>query len=258
MRRIDVADINLLSMKVPIMSISISEIDIASMLQRFDTRSPEKLIRALAEEFVRLHRAHTRLEARLATMETLSAVADQLLDSANRSFDYPKTVKIDAAASSIELVGVHQLEHTSDGMPFRWTGPERHFSIQFFVSRRQPAIFNLRFGRFFADVPVEQLRAFVDGDEVPLSISGAEGGYEARGELPPREKLGGTVLTFVVPALAAPSAKGYDDVRLLGLLFVELAVAVSPEIGNDERTLLDDVLRTGTSEFSERPSVKVG
>jgi len=158
-------------------------------------------------------------------METLSTISDHLLSNANSSFDYPKTVTIDATSSSIELIGVHQLEHASDGMPFRWTGPDRHFSIQLFISRREPATFKLHFGKFFAEAPVEQLRAFVDGKEVLLSISGTPGHYQARGELAPREQMGGSVLTFIVPALDSPGTHGGNDIRLLGLQFIELHVA---------------------------------
>jgi len=203
---------------------SVSDSDIESVLQRLDIRSPERLIRALAEELVRINRAHATLETRVSMMETLSAASDRLLASAEAYFDYPKTVRIDASGSSTELLGFYQLEYAQDSAPTRWTGPERHFSIQFFVSRQAPTPFDLLFGKFFVEDPVDQLRAFVDGEEIPLAVSGAVGRYVASGELPPRKHIGGTVLTFVVPSLDSPASKGSEDKRVLGLLFIALTV----------------------------------
>ncbi len=211
------------------MPTSNSEVDITCLLQRFDRRSPDTLIRALAKEFVSLHRAHARLTARVAAMETLGAVADRLLTGAEAPFDYPKTLRIDAGGSTSELIGFHQLEYDDEGLPYRWTGPERQFSVQMFVSRRTPAAFELSFGKFFADSPVEQLRGFVDGEEVPLMIRFGAQGYEARGEMPPRQQAGCTVLTFLVPVMGSPAASGSTDRRALGLQFAGLSVTCGVE-----------------------------
>ena len=182
-------------------------------------------MRTLAEELVRLQQAFAALEARVVAAEGLAAFADNLLKGAETPIDYPATLRIDPTNSTSEMIGFHQLEYDHEGMPYRWTGPERHFSFQMFISRIAPATFNLHFGKFFASAPVEHLRGFVDGEETALSIRRAGKGYEARGEMPARHQAGGTVLSFVAPAVESPLQRGLPDNRLLGMLFLGLRVA---------------------------------
>lgn len=180
---------------------------------------------SLAEEFARLHRIIGRLEARLATMEMLNAVADRLLAEGERDVAPPPArSKISAADSFPESAGFYGLEYDEKGRAFRWTGPDRNFWLQLFVDRSAPASFVLSFLDFFSNDPIERLRAFVDGDEVQLSVRRNADGYEAVGPLPMRDDAGGTVLTFVIPSLASPAARERPDSRMLGMRFLALSV----------------------------------
>ena len=199
--------------------------DVASVLRRLDRRSTEAFMHSLAEEFARLYRIIGRLEARLATMETLNAVADRLLSEGERDVvPLPSNLKVNAADSFPKSAGFYGLEYDEKGRAFRWTGPDRNFWLQLFVDRGAPASFALSFLDFFSNDPIDRLRAFVDGDEVPLSFRRNAEGYEAIGPLPIRSDAGGTVLTFVIPSVVSPAAKVRPDSRMLGLRFLGLSV----------------------------------
>ena len=199
------------------------------ILQRLDRSSADALVRSLADELARLHRQQAVLTARLAAMESLQTMADRILDAGEGGeVRYAERARIDAAHSFLDTVGFHALEQDENGMPYRWSGPERTFAISIFVDRRRPMAFALCFGRLYSDAPLELLRAFVDGEDAGLSIARLPNRYEARGLLPPREEPGATVLTFVVPEMQSPADGGLADERQLGLSFECLCVDPLP------------------------------
>jgi hypothetical protein len=206
--------------------------DLTAVLQRIDSRSPDAFIHSLAEEISRLHGAVAALEGRLAVMETLAAMADRVVaDFPDTQPEFPARMEIEAGDSPLDMVGFHELEYDERGKAYRWTGPERHFSFQFFLDRRASAAFSLTYREGFADEPPELLRSFVDGKEVAITVKRAPEGYVASGAMPPRQDGGGTVLTFVVPSVLSPSARGQSDARLLGLKFLKLVVEPAAKTG---------------------------
>jgi hypothetical protein len=199
---------------------------LAAVLKRIDRTSADSLIQSIAGEFVRLQNANAALEARLAAMESLNALADRLLsDTPTPQPVYSSRVDIDAASAFLDAVGFHALELDPKGAAFRWSGPQRQFSFHLFVDRSRPAAFVLSFDGLYAESPVETLRGFVDGEEIALSFGRAGDVIEARGEAPSRSEGGGTTLTFLVPRLASPGDRGLNDRRQLGLSFRRLVIA---------------------------------
>jgi hypothetical protein len=199
---------------------------LAAVLKRIDRTSADSLIQSIAGEIVRLQSANAVLEARLAAMESLNALADRLLSEPSSAPQpvYASRVEIDAASAFLDAVGFHALELDPNGAPFRWSGPQRQFSFHLFVDRSRAAAFTLSFDGLYAEGPVEGLRGFVDGEEIALSFARAER-VEARGELPIRREGGGTTLTFLAPRLASPGDRGLNDRRQLGVCFRRLAIA---------------------------------
>ncbi len=68
------------------------------------------------------------------------------------------------------------------------------------------------------------LACLVDGAPVDLIVKSVIGGFEATGLMPPRKDSGGSVLTFICPAVESPAALGFADQRQLGLSFRLLTV----------------------------------
>jgi hypothetical protein len=202
------------------------EVALAAVLKRIDRSSADALIQSIAGEIVRLQNANAALEARLAAMEQLNAMADRLLDdAATAALIYSSQVNIDAESAFLDALGFHALEYDNARAGFRWSGPQRHFSFHVFVDRSQTLVFALSFDGFYAESNVESLRAFVDGEETPLTFARVGELVEASGALPTRSGAGGTALTFLVPRVASPADRGGSDKRQLGLSFRRLVVA---------------------------------
>ena len=198
----------------------------SSIVQRFDRSSPDALLKSIAKELVRLGQANVLLEARLAAMESLQAIADRIAagEEGDVASHYPSHVSIDAANSYLGALGFYEVEHDHNGVPYRWSGPERQFSFQIFVDRRESARFTLKFGQIYANAPLEGLLCFADGERVELTVKRVAAGHEAKGLLPLRKDSGGSVLTFLCPATESPEERGFADRRQLGISFRVLTV----------------------------------
>jgi len=202
------------------------DLDEASVLRRFDRSSPDALLKSIAREIVGLRRAQAEVAAKMEAFASLQAAADRIAaaEADVRGACAPSRVVIDAAQSFQGATGFYELEHDPDGQPFRWTGPDPRFSLEFFVNRKTPAKFVLRFGPLFTGGSPRGLLCFVDGEPTPVKLQAATTCFEAIGVLPPRGDAGGSVLSFVCPQMGSPAAQGLDDARMLGLLFRRLTV----------------------------------
>ena len=69
------------------------------------------------------------------------------------------------------------------------------------------------------------LRAAADGAALAIEVEeAASGGFVARGVLPARAGAGLTTLRFTCPKVGSPRDEGFNDERVLGLLFFRLEV----------------------------------
>lgn len=216
------------------------ESSVESILARFDKTTPQSLLVSIATELHRLEQMNALLLARLSAMESLQVIFDRIsaAGSGAEMAAYPKKIVFDAAYSIPGAWGFYGLEYDGSGSPHRWTGPDRKFSFQFFVDRKCEAEFTLRFRRLYADSAVEEIRCFADGDELDVRLSATQGGYILSGTIPRREMDGGTVLTFVCPAVSSPAAMGRGkDIRMLGLSFQSLKITALAQPVSDSETL---------------------
>jgi len=202
------------------------DFDEDSILRRLDQTSPDALLKSIATELARLAQANNQLYSRLAAMESLQRIADRIAagDRTEISDEYPSRININADNATLDSFGFYKLEYSGRGRPFRWSGPDPQFSFVFFIDRKSPVHFELEFGKIYADAPVEELTAYADGEPIELDVQGQLDSYRARGVLPPRRNLGGSVLTFVCPKMESPKTRGFGDSRLLGVLFLTLSV----------------------------------
>jgi hypothetical protein len=207
------------------------DLDESAVLRRFDRSSPEALLKSIAREIVNLRRGQAELAVKMEVFASLQAAADRIVaaETDARGASYPSRVVIDPAQSFQGSMGFHELEHDPDGHPFRWTGPDPRFSFEFFINRKTPARFVLRFGPLFTGGSPVGLLCFIDGEPAPVKLQAATTCFEAVGVLPPRRDSGGSVLSFVCPQMGSPASQGLDDARMLGLLFRRLTIESMPE-----------------------------
>ena len=220
---------------------SVADPEVEALLGRFDRSSAQTLLVSLANEFLRLERAHNSLASRVKSMEALQSAIDRVVAARidAPAADFPKKARFLPEDSLQEAAGFYNLEHDPTGRGYRWTGPEPHFSFPFFLDRRAPARFRLTLGGLAKSIPIEAMRCFVDGEEVAGAISQAGDGWEITGTLPQKDDSAGTVLTFACPFTASPAeTEGSADTRKLGVIFRALLVeaeTTSPASQADNR-----------------------
>jgi hypothetical protein len=203
----------------------------AAIFEQFDRSSPDGLLRSIAKEFARLSDANARLAARVSALEAVSAFSDRIAAGEVEEIGavYPSSVHIGADEMYRDAVGFHRVEYDDIGRPFRWSGPDRQFSFQFFIDRKRSARFIMRFDGLFAAAPVEQIACLVDGEPTALQLRRNGDALEATGSMASRSDRGGSVLTFVAPRVETPESRGLPDSRPLGLCFRWLKVETEAE-----------------------------
>ena len=184
------------------------------MLKEFDRSSPDRLLRSIAAELARLRTALARCDERLAAIET-EAPPPAL----------PHGVTIDAEDTPDCGQGFYQLERNGEGVPMRWTGPNPDFGFEIAIDRASACPFALHFLKLYAPAAPSDLRAAADGAALAINVEeAAGGGFFARGVLPARAGAGLTTLRFTCPKVGSPRDEGFNDERVLGLLFFRLEV----------------------------------
>lgn len=201
--------------------------DREARLQKLLERRGEDLVRGLIEEFGRLHREVASLKRELTALSAYQAAHDRqlVIDAAvTKIFYMPRAVSIEADQNLRSQDGFYPLEHTSDGIPFRWTGPSPQFSFDLFVDRS--SFVELRLDALNCiDFEVQgNIALLVDGESVPTHVEREDLRIGVTAVLPPRSGNETTNLVFVLPAALVPP--GPEDTRALGLAFSRLRVAV--------------------------------
>lgn len=188
-------------------------------------RGPE-LLQGLVDELMTLHQLCGelgRLVQHLQIQQDLSRHLFILEDVANPVLRLPTGLDIYAAQLLDPRDGFHGLEYGDDGVPFRWTGPQRHFSFRVNVDRKTPLLVELDVAMLMDEARQRDLQLLVDGNifAVPLERVGSR--HVGRALLPPAERQAMTVLTFVVPTTLRVGSDAADQ-RELGLAFRRLAI----------------------------------
>jgi hypothetical protein len=135
----------------------------------------------------------------------------------------PKSVTIEADQMLRPHDGFYPVEYTSEGIPFRWTGPSVQFCFSVFVDRSAGADVNLLALTSIDFELQKNLTLIADGETVPVEVVPEPSGFAITAFVPPRPDRGVTSLVFVLPAVLAPP--GGTDARQLGIAFARLSVA---------------------------------
>jgi hypothetical protein len=210
--------------------------DVGKILARLDRSSPEALLNSIAQELLRLHQAFDVLVARMHALEITQTTYDQMITSSEAiAFGpLPRTALIDASFSLSTESGFYPLEYDNLGVPYRWTGPEPTFLFEVFIDRLEPATIRMRYSKGRFDQARRPVPCYVDGREIATALVEVDGEFEVRGIMPPRDLVGGTIVSFVCPGVSVPSADGKsEDIRALGLVFRWLRIDAAPNVSSE-------------------------
>jgi hypothetical protein len=203
-------------------------------LQKLLEKRGQDLVRGLIDEFRTLNRDVVSLKRELAALADYHAARDRLLaieTAAARILRLPRVVSIEADQNLRFQDGFYALEHTSDGTPFRWTGPSPQFSFDVFVDRTNVVQLKLE-ALSCIDFEIQKnISLLADGDSIPVTVERTEFGFEATATLPPRDGHDATGLVFLLPSALVPP--GSEDTRALGLAFRRFSAVAVGAGGHD-------------------------
>jgi hypothetical protein len=199
--------------------------DIGERLRHLQGKCPEELIQEFSGEFELLHRELAALKSEVAALANYNASRGLHLEppALMPVPSLPQRVAIEADQMLRAHDGFYGIEHTSDGIPFRWTGPSVQFCFSVFVDRSNGA--DLRLSALSSiDFDLQKdVSLIVDGETVPVNVEADDTGFSIVAYLPPREDRGATGLVFVLPQVLTPP--GGADPRPLGIAFARLLVS---------------------------------
>ncbi len=203
-------------------------------LQRLLDLRGQDLIKGIIEEITGLNREIVALRRELAALTSYQASRDRWLaieTEQARIRLLPKAVTIEADQALRFQDGFFPVEHTSDGTPFRWTGPSPQFSFDIFIDRSREVEVRLDVLNCIDFDAQKNISLLVDGESTPVTINEAEPGFIATAILSPREGKDGTNLVFLLPTTIVPP--GTEDKRALGVAFTKfsaIAGIVAPRL----------------------------
>jgi hypothetical protein len=189
-----------------------------------EMRGPD-LVGALVKELGELHRQVAQLQREMAAYRDYQAARDRwlVIDTVQKSrAQLPRFVTIDASQSLHPRQGFYGLEYGAKGTPFSWTGPSQNFSFDIFVDRSQGANLELRALSCINFEKQKDIRLFVNGETVPVTVTKNGHGLLLNAHLPARDDDRATNLIFFVPEVMKPP--GGADKRVLGIAFHSLNV----------------------------------
>jgi hypothetical protein len=198
----------------------------ADIWQALRTKRGPELVKGLVDELAALHQLCNelgRLIQQLQIQQSFSGHLFALEDASNAGARLPTQLHIYAAQLLEPQEGFYSLEYEDDGVPFRWTGPQRHFSFRVNIDRQMPLVIELEV-RWLMDEPRQRdLNLLVDGHIFPFRLMPGGPGFIGRTVLPATDRQAMTNLTFVVPATVRLGF-GAADQRELGIAFRKLAI----------------------------------
>jgi hypothetical protein len=184
----------------------------------------EGLVQELTDEIALLNRELAALKSEVAALADFRSSRGLVLEplAATAAPSLPRKATIEADQMLRPHDGFYGVERTSDGMPFRWTGPSVQFCFNVYVDRSNGADLRL-FALTSIDFEVQKKIVLIaDGETLPVNVEPESGGFAVTAFLPARADQGSTGLVFVLPAVLPPA--GSTDGRLLGLAFGRLSI----------------------------------
>jgi len=200
-------------------------VDAGERLKDVSAKHEEGLVQELTDEIASLNRELVALKSEVAALSDFRSSRGLVLEppTVKAGPSLPRTVMIDANQMLRPHDGFYGVEHTSDGTPFRWTGPSVQFCFNVYVDRSNGADLRL-FALTSIDFEIQKKIVLIaDGETLPVNVEPDGGGFAVTAFLPARADQGATGLVFVLPAVLTPP--GGADGRALGLAFAHLSIA---------------------------------
>jgi hypothetical protein len=194
--------------------------DMDTRVRKLLEKSGLEFAEGVAEEFGELHRQIAALKRELAALTAYQASRDRSLivqSTIAKITELPHNVVVEPDQMLRSQDGFYPLEHTSDGVPFRWTGPEPQFSFDVFIDRTQGAEARLEVLNCIDFEVQKAIALLADGESVPVTLEQTGTGFVATAALPPRAVANATNLIYMLPATLMPL--GSKDTRALGVAF---------------------------------------
>jgi hypothetical protein len=188
-------------------------------------RGPE-LVKGLVDELAALHQLYGEIGRSIQQLQIQRNFTEHLLaleDVSNCGPRPPAQLDIYAAQLLEPQEGFHGLEYDDNGVPFRWTGPQRHFSFRVSIDREMPLAVELDVMCMMEEQRQRDLNLLVDGSLFPCRLQREGSGYVGRALLPAAAGQATATLTFIVPATLRPDPATRDQ-RELGVAFRKLAI----------------------------------
>lgn len=201
-------------------------------LQQLLAKRGQELVRGLIDEVTNLHREIAGLRRELAALSDYQGMRDRwlVLDGmASRPLRLPRVAIMEPDQLLRPRDGFYPQEYTSNGTPFRWTGPTPQFSFDVFVDRSLGADLKLEALNCIDYERQSKLSLLADGEQVPLEVAPEGSGFVATAALSKRDDARSSNLIFVLPAVLPPPES--SDPRVLGIAFGRLTVAARSEKG---------------------------
>jgi len=198
--------------------------DAGERLKDVSEKGGEELVQELTDEIASLHRELAALKSEVAALTDFRSSRGLVLEPPTAVVppSLPQSVTIEADHMLRPHDGFYGVEHTSDGTPFRWTGPSVQFCFTVYVDRSNGADLRL-FALTSIDFEVQKnIVLIADGETLPVNVEPDSGGFKVTAFLPARADQGVTGLVFVLPAVLTP-LDGADG-RALGLAFGRLSI----------------------------------
>jgi hypothetical protein len=183
----------------------------------------QDLIRSLVEELRGLHGEVAVLKNELSALSDYQASRDRLLAIEQVSASIarlPRSAAIEADQLLRTEDGFYPAEHTSNGTPFRWTGPSREFSFDLFIDRTYGATIRLTALNCMDFEIQKNVALLADGEPISLTMVPEGTGFTLTAFLSPRRGNQATDLVYVLPVVVVPMAS--EDKRPLGIAFARL------------------------------------
>ena len=199
-------------------------VDAGERLKDVSAKHEEGLVQELTDEIASLNRELVALKSEVAALSDFRSSRGLVLEppTVKAGPSLPRTVMIDANQMLRPHDGFYGVEHTSDGTPFRWTGPSVQFCFNVYVDRSNGADLRL-FALTSIDFEIQKKIVLIaDGETLPVNVEPDSGGFAVTAFLPARADQGSTGLVFVLPAVLPPP--GGADGRVLGLAFGRLSI----------------------------------
>jgi hypothetical protein len=191
------------------------------------------LVQAIAAEMGVLDAKINALRSELQALEQYSIAAERFMNiSAGTEPDednFVDRLRFLAENYISPKHNFHNIEYSQDGVPYRWTGPEKEFSFVFLLDRQMPLRVDLLILQFMDVDRQTPLALFIDGARVKCTMMPmVSGSYLVSATIPPRSSKSRTPteIVYVVREVLQPRSV---DTRPLGVAFSELQLSPEPD-----------------------------